>query len=68
MSQLAFAIAVTLPGIDPAHDLAGTLTRQWPVWLVACYLPALAFVLRRPAIPATTDRSVELASAEPKGT
>jgi hypothetical protein len=49
LSQAAFAIAVSLPGIDPARDLAGTLARQWPVWLVACYLPALAFVLRAPS-------------------
>jgi hypothetical protein len=51
LSQLAFVVAVSLPGVDPAHDLAGTLTRQWPVWLVACYLPALAFVLRSPLAP-----------------
>jgi hypothetical protein len=51
LSQLAFFVAVSLPGVDPAHDLAGTLTRQWPVWLFACYLPARAFVLRSPLKP-----------------
>jgi hypothetical protein len=53
LSQLAFVVAVSLPGIDPANDLAGTLTRQWPVWLAGCYLPALAFVLRQPIVPLT---------------
>lgn len=46
LSQLAFAVAVTLPGLDPAHDLAGALAKQWPVWLVGVYLPALALALR----------------------
>jgi len=51
LSQIAFAVCVSLPGIDPSGDLAGTLTRQWPVWLVACYLPAVVMVLRRPRVP-----------------
>jgi hypothetical protein len=46
LSQIAFAVAVTLPGIDPMNDLAGTLAKQWPVWLVGVYLPALALILR----------------------
>jgi hypothetical protein len=62
LSQAAFAIAVSLPGIDPARDLAGTLARQWPVWLVACYLPALAFVLRAPSAP----RPGPVAEVEPR--
>lgn len=59
LSQLAFVVAWSLPGIDPFGDLAGTLSRQWPVWLVACYLPALAMALRpRPGLapaPAGAD-------------
>jgi hypothetical protein len=51
LSQVAFAVAVTLPGLDPAHDLAGALAKQWPVWLVGVYLPALALALRRRESP-----------------
>lgn len=67
LSQVAFALAVTIPGIDPAQDLAGTLNSQWPVWLAGSYLPALVLVLRRPITPAAEDRTVELAAAASKG-
>jgi hypothetical protein len=46
LSQLAFAAAVALPGLEPTNDLAGTLAKQWPIWLVGVYLPALALALR----------------------
>jgi hypothetical protein len=46
LSQVAFAVAVSLPGLDQAHDLARALAKQWPVWLVGVYLPALALALR----------------------
>ena len=50
LSQLAFAVcAVRLT--DPTIGLAGIISAQWPVWLAAVYLPALAMVLRRAPVP-----------------
>ena len=46
LSQVAFAVcAVWLT--DPTIGLAGIISAQWPIWLTAVYLPALAMVLRR---------------------
>jgi hypothetical protein len=46
-SQIGWVIAWRALPIDPAHDLAGMIDLQWPVWLVCLYLPSLLFVLRR---------------------
>ncbi len=51
LSQLGFVIAFGFMQVNPAVDFDGMLNRQWPVWLVTCYLPAVVMVLRRPSIP-----------------
>jgi hypothetical protein len=44
-SQIGWVIAWRALPIDPSHDLAGMIDRQWPVWFVCLYLPSLVFVL-----------------------
>ena len=69
-SQIGWVIAWRALPIDPSHDLAGMIDRQWPVWLVCLYLPCLVFVLRQSnrlsdepdpegeLIPVATTRSI----------
>jgi hypothetical protein len=48
LSQVAYTLARTFRPGDMRHELAETLSSQWPFWLVLVYVPALIMVLRRP--------------------